>query len=180
MVLIFEGLDCSGKTTLADLIAHDQNFKRYKEYKELKNLVSFHDQLNEWSYFEAGSVAYMLPMFSAFDDFVIDRFHFSCYAYTRFFKRQEFISFEKKEDLMFATQKDIRIVYCDITEKTFDERHEIKRERKWEFNEQKRLFEEAITLSRFPVLRVDTNNSVEESFQTILENLDCWALSDYE
>ena len=62
MVLIFEGTDRAGKSLLADKVAKCGNLKRYKEYKELKNLFSFHGQLKEWSYFEAGAIAYMLPM----------------------------------------------------------------------------------------------------------------------
>ena len=171
MILILEGLDCSGKTTIADRLVSDlRYFTRYKEYKELKNLVSFHGQLEQWSYFEAGAVSYMLPMFAAFDNFVIDRFHISAYAYTRFFKRKEFVTFEKKEELMSATKKDIEIIYCDISEKTFVERHDVKKERKWSFEEQKQLFEEALKLTKFPVTRIDTNNSVDESVRQIYEN----------
>lgn len=165
MILITEGLDRSGKTFLADKIAENFRFQRYKEYTELKKIVSFHGQLEEWSYFETGAVSYMLPIFSCFDNFIIDRFHISSYVYANFFKRTELITFEKKENLMLATKKDIRIIYCDITEKTFNKRHEIEKERKWEFEPQQQLFEKAIGMTKFPVLRIDTNNTIEDSLR---------------
>lgn len=170
MIVILEGLDCSGKTTIADYIANRFDMYRYHEYEHLKKLVPFDRDVQNWTFFEAGSVAYMLPMFKAFDDFVIDRFHISAYAYSRYFGRTEMISFEEKERLMVATCKKIHVVYCETDYESYVKRHKKRGEKflsEEEFDKQKRLFEEGLKKTQFPISRFQTTGDEKETHRLI-------------
>jgi|WetSurSiteA1Bulk_404760.scaffolds.fasta_scaffold20405_3 thymidylate kinase len=164
MIIIVEGMDSAGKSTLIKLMSHEFLMMSIINTKETHQFVKFEEQPYEWKYFVAGFLMATLDTFKNFDNFIKDRFHLSEYVYSTFFKRESFYDFVKIEDLLISYTKNIKLILCDVSYEQYKSRH-IERGEKYLseglFFMQKQLFYFAFANSKLSKLILNSDESVD-------------------
>jgi len=161
MIVIVEGVDCAGKSTLVNTLSKRHLLTPIVNTNETHRFVNFEKQPYEWSYYVTGVIRGYLDIFNNFDNFIKDRFHISEYAYSSYFNRKAFYSFEDIEDILLSLHKEIYLVMCFISYEEYKKRHLLRMEsflQLKEFNKQQNYFFEAFNKSRLKKSMVCTNN----------------------
>jgi len=176
MIIILEGMDGTGKTTLARKF-EDLGYTFFKEDDKLKHFINFKSDPEKWEYFVTGMNAQLLNVFDNFDNFVKDRFHFSEYVFSKYTNRKSHLSFYHLEEHLIHLNKEIYLFLFQCDYDTYIERTLNKEEpykfSKDEYDELNRKFYDAFNQSelRNQIYMDTSNKSIDEIFRKMSQEV---------
>ena len=166
MIFIFEGIDGSGKTTLARAFSKKARIQllRYKRHFKLFSATRY-------SEIEANFLNSILQVCKR-DSFIIDRWHISEKVYSCIFDRNYNRKFWKKIDA-FLSDRAV-IIYCDADAKVASSRIKIFKREKVDLTSltaAKAAFDDALKTTSIKVIRIDMNKSRAEQLSELQKKL---------
>jgi len=174
MILIFEGVDCSGKSTIIDKFVNKYNFKKFFHNEELRKPFNYnyYDKYAVSAFYGAMN-ATLLSACEVFDNFVIDRFHISECVYSR--KRIELFPYAKIINYLSSLNKKIITVYCYCNYQDYLKRMKLRTNENFELTECDFLsiqddYETALELDFLDNIKLNTSEmNISETFKYLDE-----------
>lgn len=176
MILLLEGVDASGKSSIAQAIEVKYPYlTNIVEPDTTRHILSFKNEKEKYACFVSGQIHNTLTMFKYFDNFIQTRFHLSDFVYSNFYNRKAYISFNYLDTFLFLVSKEVKLILCDIDYDTYVFRHSKRKENDYleegEFLQQTLLFKQAFEASRLQKKIIDSSGSIENSLKQIEELL---------
>lgn len=177
MIIILEGTDCSGKSSIAKKLSDRLSLTVFPENN--KHLLNFQTDSGRFNSFIAGMNVAMLNAYEAFDDFIDDRFHLSEFVYSSFFKRESLVDFTAMDNRLWqlSKRKEIFLFFLECLPEHYLERARIQtQEVDYDidsFQKQSKLFHQAYRKSRLEnKFHIDTStHDLDETCEIILQKL---------
>ena len=162
MIIIFEGIDGSGKTTIKNKINELFEFKDFSQINEFRHCDYLKTKRDLSLHYAAYNQMIMNACY-AFDNFSIDRYHISEAVYSQINMRETHFSFSEIEKYFIKLEKDIVIVYCECNyekyKKRLIEREENVNMKEKEYSSLQKIFEKYLTKSELKSIIINTTDT---------------------
>jgi thymidylate kinase len=142
MIVIIEGVDKTGKTSIAKALSEKIGLTNFRLYQ--KHTLDFNES-NKWPWYVGGMNIALMNVCKAFDNFILDRFHYSEYVYSKSLLRNTIIPFEVMDNFLNEISTPVITFLLDTNWETYMSRcgDETKRFSKEEFDTQRMFFNAA-------------------------------------
>lgn len=161
MNIILEGVDCSGKSTLAQALSMKAGLKVFAEPR--KHDISFLDKDN-YSAYAFGSIMSTVELLRTADLNIKDRLHLSEVVYSKLYGRPSHVSFAAVDEALVASKIKTVLVLLEVDYETYAKRTLEKKEHvntREVFTDERTYFARAYDASNLPKITMFAKEHVD-------------------